>query len=117
MQRSCSRTATHTTAFLAEYHHRVEQRVCVWGIPLILSQVTGTRGGSGGTHSLRGLLGQQTAWHPLLVHTDSPPAVSDKKKYSFIHTFPTLSSKPVVGGSLVRTNYFYHILNHGYELN
>ena len=41
MQRSCSRTATHATAFLAEYHHRVEQGVCVWGIPLILLQVMG----------------------------------------------------------------------------
>ena len=70
----------------------------------------GPRGGSGGTHSLRGLLGHRTAWHPLLVHTGSPSPVSDENLR--FRRQPTLTL-PLRIDPLVRINYLF--LNHGYE--
>ena len=106
----------HTTALSAVPPHGWDLRVCVWVTPCTFLEVTGTRGGSGGTLTHRGLLGHRTAWHPLLVHTGFPLPVSDENLRFRFRRQPTLTLLLRID-PLARINYLYvryYTRNHGY---
>ena len=110
------RTRSHHRSLCCTTTRVGPEGVCL-GHSLTFSEVTGTRGGSGGTHSHRGLLGQRTAWHPLLVHTGFPLPVSDENlRFRFYRRQPTLTLLSRID-PFARINYLYvryYIRNYGY---